>query len=560
MGVISDSSASQTRRAVAYNNRGFAHTKNGDYDKAIADCSQAIRLDPDFAIAYRNRGFAHLQKGDTDKAIADYTAAIRLDPDYAVNYNNRGFAHTKNGDYDKAIADLTEAIRLDPDFADAYFWRSWAHRESGQFERAIEDANEAIRLDPDAFAYGARADAYREQGDLDSSLADWTEAIRLKPDDSLVYLNRGYVYDIKGDYDKAIADYTEAIRLDPDQAWAYQNRGVSYREAGEYKNALADFYRVIQMEQDEVPDLIPYVSLGLTYEKMGRLETARSEFETALKMPAETEYAKRAQKIAKEQLAALEAPVETVQSPAAGEPAAAPRGKRIALVIGNARYDNWSRLNNPAGDAEKLAALLERHGFEVTRQTDLDFLAFHDAIADFGAAARDADVALVYYAGHGMELAGRNILAPSDMPDACAGETLKRAIKLNDVFTAIQPANRRIVMLDACRNDPFPKCPDRSRAVSGGFRGLQRVVGTGTLVVNSTVSGALAKDGIAGQGSPFAQALLRRLETAPQEPFREVLALVAGDVAEATGGAQVPEVTLRGAPPRTCLAGSGCRR
>ena len=106
-----------------------------NYDKAIADYTEAIRLDPKFAEAYYNRGVAYENKGEYDKAIADYTEAIRLDPKYAEAYNSRGFAYGNKGEHDKAIADYTEAIRLDPKYANAYYNRGVRLREEGRMRQ-----------------------------------------------------------------------------------------------------------------------------------------------------------------------------------------------------------------------------------------------------------------------------------------------------------------------------------------------------------------------------------------------------------------------------------------
>ena len=98
--------------AYAYNNRGDAYANKGDYDKAIADYTEAIRLKPDYAYAYYGRGKAYAEKGDLDKAIADYTVAVRLKPDFAAAYYNRGLAYDRKGEKRKAEVDLAEAKRL----------------------------------------------------------------------------------------------------------------------------------------------------------------------------------------------------------------------------------------------------------------------------------------------------------------------------------------------------------------------------------------------------------------------------------------------------------------
>ncbi len=120
-----------------------------NYDLAIADFSEAIRLKPDDFGAYYYRGLSYDLKGNYDRAIADYNDAIRLKPDYVVAYNNRGLAYHQQGDDDKAIADETEAIRLNPHFLEAYNTRGVFYDHKGSYDKALADYNEAIRLKPD---------------------------------------------------------------------------------------------------------------------------------------------------------------------------------------------------------------------------------------------------------------------------------------------------------------------------------------------------------------------------------------------------------------------------
>jgi tetratricopeptide (TPR) repeat protein len=190
------------------------------YDRAIADFTQAIQLSPDNAIAYRERGRAVREgKGDNDQAIADFNQAIRLDPNYASAYNNRGNVYYYNKrDYDKAIADYNQAIRLDPNFASAYLNRGLAYNEKRDYNQAIADFNQAIRLDPNY---------------------------------AVAYNNRGNAYYNKRDYDKAIADYNQAILLDPNYALAYNNRGAVYYEKRDYDQAIADFNQAIHLDPND---------------------------------------------------------------------------------------------------------------------------------------------------------------------------------------------------------------------------------------------------------------------------------------------------------------------
>jgi tetratricopeptide (TPR) repeat protein len=222
------------------------------YDRVIADFSQAIRLDPNYATAYSNRGVAYKEKGDHDRAIADYSQAIRLDPNYATAYNNRGNAYSDKGDHDRAIADYSQAIRLDPNDAMAYNNRGIAYSDKGDHDRAIADYSQAIRLDPNyAMAYNNRGIAYRAKGDHDRAIADYNQAIRLDPNDAMTYSNRGVAYRAKGDHDRAIADYSQAIRLDPNDAMAYNNRGVAYYYKKDYRQARADWEQALRLDPND---------------------------------------------------------------------------------------------------------------------------------------------------------------------------------------------------------------------------------------------------------------------------------------------------------------------
>jgi tetratricopeptide (TPR) repeat protein len=131
-----------------YSNRGVAYVDKGDLEKAVADYTEAIRLNPIFVAAYWGRGSAYGKKGDIAKAIADYTDAIRLNPKSAEVYCNRGVAYGKKGDVEKAIADFTEAIRLNPNLVEARWDRGTAHGKKGDFGKATADYNEILRLSP----------------------------------------------------------------------------------------------------------------------------------------------------------------------------------------------------------------------------------------------------------------------------------------------------------------------------------------------------------------------------------------------------------------------------
>ena len=158
---------------------------------------------------YSGRGQCYAQTGEFDQAIADFTEAIRLDPKVARHYRNRGNCYGETGEPDKAIADFTEAIRLDPKDEENHSGRGWCYAQTGEHDKAVADFNDAswlelkARLDPVA------------AGVCDRAIADCTEALRLDPTDAVAYYNRSWRYAQKGEYEKAIDDVTEALRLDP---------------------------------------------------------------------------------------------------------------------------------------------------------------------------------------------------------------------------------------------------------------------------------------------------------------------------------------------------------
>lgn len=232
-------------------------------------------------------------------------------------------------------------------------------------------------------------------------------------------------------------------------------------------------------------------------------------------------------------------------------------GSRVALVVGNGDYTHLSLLSNPHRDAKALADVLKLLGWEVIEGVNLTFVQLHDALAELESKASGAEVALVYYAGHGMSHQNRDFVAPTDMPDNCAGDALKRGIPLDRVFQAVDRAQRKIVLLDACRNQPFPSCAKRGG--EGGFRGLGRVRSSGLLIVSATGPGGVAADGPPGAHSPFARALLDNFRSRPNAYLHELLLEVVKEVHRATREQQTPELVVRGVPPETCLAARACR-
>jgi tetratricopeptide (TPR) repeat protein len=268
--------------ARGYQERAGAYHQKGDYDRAIADFTRAIQLDPEYHAAYNNRGLAYSHKGEYDKAIADLDHAVRLDPNRATVYRNRGGVYRGKGEYDKAIADLDRAIRLDPDYAIAYNERGYIYNRKGEYDKAIADFDRAIELDYEyAVAFRNRGDAYKNKGEPDKAIADYTRAIRIKADYATAYNQRGLAFRNKGELDIAIADYTEALRIDPAYAIAFNNRGFAYNDKGEYDKAIADYTEALRLDPDHA---VAYHNRGVAYYGKKDYARARADFEKALEI------------------------------------------------------------------------------------------------------------------------------------------------------------------------------------------------------------------------------------------------------------------------------------
>ena len=229
------------RYAWAYNNRGIAYRKTGEYERAIRDFDRAIELDPQYALAYGNRGVAYREKGEYDRAIRDCDSAIKLDPTCAGAYNNRGTAYANKGEYDRAIRDHNRAIELDPEHAEAYTNRGIAYGRKRELDRSIRDYDRAIELNPrHADTYYNRGNAYCKKSLYDRAIRDFDRAIELNPKHADACMSRGSTYGRKGDYGRAIRDFDRAVELNPKHPEAYHNRAVAYYRKRNYTKAWAD--------------------------------------------------------------------------------------------------------------------------------------------------------------------------------------------------------------------------------------------------------------------------------------------------------------------------------
>ncbi|QOZ27210.1 caspase family protein [Bradyrhizobium sp. CCBAU 51753] len=531
-------------------------TETTPADQMISACTKIVGLKvfsgEKLATIYFWRAVGWNKKGNYAQVIADATEAIRLHPSVAI-YNLRGSAYYDKGEYDIAISDFNDALRMGPPSGIIFHNRGNAYRSKGDYARAIADYDAAIKAGPkSAFSYQNRGGCKQALGDLDGALADINEAIRIDPSLPQPLINRGVIWRAKGDIDRAIADISEAIRLAKAKApanimtppgsvliSAYTQRGLAYEAKGDRERARQDYAAVLE---------------GQASDAASKASQATARVRLSLLQDAAIAPPKAAAAPAREQASPGAAPPTQTAEPAA--PAAAPAaqaqaaaGRRVALVIGNGTYTHVKALPNPPNDARAIAKSLREIGFTVSEGLDLDRDAMQKTIRDFLREATRAQIAVVYYAGHGVQIDGRNYLVPVDIEFRAGGRVTDAMVDMDTIMAGLDDQIRtNILILDACRNNPMaPQVasagPSRGVEAGSGLAapaslGSGSTLGAGTLIAFATAPGQVALDG-EGANSPFSAALSRHVGT-PGLEVQQMLTRVRAEVVAATKGKQVP--------------------
>lgn len=244
--------------------------------------------------------------------------------------------------------------------------------------------------------------------------------------------------------------------------------------------------------------------------------------------------------------------------------------KRVALVIGQSTYVSLNPLSNPVNDARQMAKLLTKHGFDVMSRDGKTSGCFNQTRADlisvldrFKVAAIGAELAFVFYAGHGMETGRDNVLAPVDATVDCQNWQVSKGVLIEQFVLAASSARHKVIVLDACRDNPMGQiCPPLPKGKTPlSFADIKVPAARDFLLVTSTKPGQQAQDGPPGSQSPFAAALFKALDQQPGIYFDQVFNRVAKATIEATKSTdftQLPETIVRGGAPDACLKGAGC--
>jgi tetratricopeptide (TPR) repeat protein len=560
--------------AGAYTGRAAANLRKGNIDRALPDLNEGLRLDPKSPGVHNVFGYYYNKKGDHERALTEVSEALRLYPQYLYAFSNRGEIYESKGEYIKALADFRMALSLDPDkkqiggreaaeaiarieqklaavagpdwttcsrapdredgipvctrlisakklgsadLAQAYVWRGVAYlRFKGDYDLGLADFNEGLRLDPKIVAaYAGRAASYIRKGNLDLALKDLNEGLRLNPNHAGIHAVRGIYHIAKAEYDSAVVEFNTAIRLSPQYLYAYRHRAEAYEGKGDLTTALADYRVALSFDPDK--------------KQVGGREAAEGIARVEQKLAAKAGGAKVA--------------VATPQiSPSAVVSVAPLISRRVALVIGNGRYQHAAQLPNPPNDAADIAQALRKLGFDVVEGRDLGKREMEDKIREFGRKLERADLALLFYAGHGMQVAGRNYLVPVDAKLERAGDLSLDTIEVGQILAQMEAEKRvNLVFLDACRDNPLARSfsrslGTRSTSVGSGLAAIQSAVGT--LIAYATQPENVALDGD-GRNSPFTAALLKHMAT-PSLEISALMKRVRADVIAATHEKQVP--------------------
>jgi len=526
--------------------------KSEDVDARIAACSRSIEKTKDEknrALAYANRGVARLAKLEIDEALNDANRSVQIEPTI-FGHHVRGMVYLWQGASDRAIKDFTRAIELKPDMAVSYSGRCLCYQFKDEQERALEDCNRAVQLAPtESTGYNNRGLFYAGRKEYDKALADYNLAIELNPKNSYAFTNRGRLYVDIGQVEGGLTDLNQAIALNRRNAYAYGARGLAFASKKDDQKALSDFATALNLDGKQADVYFGRAEISLRNKK---LDFAIADLRQVLRLPARRLREREAQVRAAQMLTSLtsrsEATKPTLQTTIPGPTVPSvpvpvfQSGRRVALIIGNSRYVTVGELKNPANDGRVIADAFRRLAFsEVMERYDLGLAGMTAALKEFGDLAANADWAVIYFAGHGLEMGGTAYLVPVDARLERDAHVPDETVPLERMLQKTETAKKlRLVILDACRNNPFvtrmARTGGSTRSIGRGLPALE--VEGDVLVAYATKHGTTALDGD-GANSPYAVALAANVPL-PNVDIRVMFGRVRDAVRKATNNQQEP--------------------
>lgn len=458
----------------------------------------------------------------------------------------------------KALALYTALLQQHPNEAAIRYGRAVVYVQLNQYGEALADLNEVLQQTPNsAKALAQRAYLYAQLDDYDRAASDYQRAIDLQPTVATYYSGLSYCLTKHNRLDEARKIAQRGIDLDPTSPYAYRNRGRARLYGGQLDDAIADFQISLRLKHGQPHRL--YTDLGEAYELKNDPATALTFYRKALALePGYVDADVR--KIRLERRSSGEvAPTSTFA------------GRRVALVMGNTNYTDPAAQGlgqQPLNDARAMSRRLRTLGFSVDSCFDAGYVALNAALTRFYEQAKGADVALLFYAGHGAEHHQANYLLPTDIRLAAlpAGGLGTMAVSVATIVDRLQhqQPNYCVIILDACRDDPFaadpPSPPATSPRTAPPARPAQRdslLVGRGfrpirvesrirnCCIALATAPGATARNGPRQNGF-YTEALLRFMQRGRR--LDDVFADARGEVIAQTqraGHPQFPEFINR---------------
>lgn len=274
-------------RSTALHNRGVALLRQGKMDRAIADFSGALKIDPEMALAYFNRGLIYSERGDADLAIADFGKAIQLKLEFPTAYISRAELQFRKGNLDEAYSDYALLVERFPDFANPETHLLLSSPFMGGNDRKYADFRQATGLKNELVEkLFKRGNNHANDGLFDKAIVDYSAVIELDRKHKAAFRNRGFSWMDIGEMDRAIEDFDKVILIDPKDDDAFVNRGIAWSQKGDIKKAMANYDEAIRKYRYNYR---AFLNRGKTWADMGDLDKAFKDYEAALKL--EPDYA-----------------------------------------------------------------------------------------------------------------------------------------------------------------------------------------------------------------------------------------------------------------------------
>ncbi len=267
---------------LAWNSRGDSLDNLGKYEEAIASYDQAVEIQSDDYLTWNNRGISLDNLGRYEEAIASYDQAIQIQPDKHQAWYNRGISLKDLGRYEQAISSFDQAIQIQPDKHQTWYHRGISLDNLGRYEEAIASYDQAVQIQPDDHqAWNNRGISLQDLGRYEQAIASFDQAIAIQPDYDLAWGRRGISLDKLGRHEEAIASFDQTVEIKPDDRIIWLFRGISLAQLGRYEDAIASFDQAIQLKPDHH---LSWFCRGLSLNKLGRYEDAIVSFDQAIQL------------------------------------------------------------------------------------------------------------------------------------------------------------------------------------------------------------------------------------------------------------------------------------